>query len=121
MRRTKPVVFVVSLALSTPLFALSAVSATDVPKATPRLLRELSRQPEAEGVDVIVAIHDGTPSPREPGTLPTELDQAVRARRTEAAQTLADETAAVPQPNPAYESCPMPSVRVPPARAPTAS
>jgi subtilisin-like proprotein convertase family protein len=116
MRRIQAAAFAASIALSAPLFGLSAVSAADVPKATPRLLRELARQPEAGGadaaVDVIVGLADGTPSAHELAALSKSVDQAARARRIEAQQTFADETAAVFQPKHFYESFSMISGRV---------
>jgi subtilisin-like proprotein convertase family protein len=112
MRRINTV-FAFGLLLSAPLFGVSAISATDVPKATPRLLRELARQPEADAVDVIVALKDGTPDPRELGTMSREFERTVQTRRLEAQQTLADEmTPARFQPKRFYESFSMIAGRV---------
>ena len=110
--RTKATAFAFSFVLSTPLFALSAVSATDVPKATPRLLRELASRPDAGAVDVIVGLADGTPSPHDLGPLSKGLSQAVQAQRIEAQQTFVDQTAAVFQPKHFHESFSMISGRV---------
>jgi subtilisin-like proprotein convertase family protein len=82
---------VLVIGLSTPLLGLSALSAADVPKATPRLLRELAKSPESESVDVIVAVKDGTPQAKELAGISKELAGRMQAARIEAQQRIADE------------------------------
>lgn len=71
--------------------AARAVSAVDVAKATPKLLRELDRG--ADEVKVIVGIKDGTPSPRTLMVNPDpEGEPDRRVRRIAAQKRLVQET-----------------------------
>jgi subtilisin-like proprotein convertase family protein len=78
------------LASSGRALALSAVTAADAPKATPRLLQELARGTAT--VPVILALRDGTPTARELLQHPEPaLEKTFQAQRIEAQQRLADQ------------------------------
>jgi subtilisin-like proprotein convertase family protein len=87
MRSTR-IAITLFAALSARLYAASAVSPADVPKATPRLLRELARG--SESLNVIVALEDGTPNPKELAGISKDFRSMLQARRIEAQQSLAD-------------------------------
>ena len=72
---------------------VAQISAADAPKATPRLLQQLSKT--AQPLPVIVALRDGTPTGRELLLRPDPAGEKGRqVQRIEAQQTLADQMSA---------------------------
>src|SRR5262249_48615112 len=90
MSRTVPALAVSLLLASASARGLASLSGADVPRATPRLLRELNRG--GETVRVIIGVRDGTPSPRSLIATPDpEGEPARRVVRVAAQRRLAEE------------------------------
>src|SRR5262245_40287467 len=90
MSRNFPALAVSLLLASASASGLAPPSGADVPRATPRLVRELNRG--AETVRVIIGVRDGTPSPRSLIANPDpEGEPARRVVRIAAQRRLAEE------------------------------